>query len=104
MQFAEKRTARRHRDACDQCGGVREVRAEVVTGFIGEPLAVAAADHVWADDPAIRLELASEEVEIAAIAREAVHADDNMPSRRITPVAVGNAMETSRAEAQVALS
>ena len=60
---------------------------------VGEPVGVAAPGDVGADDAELRAQRARQLVEIARRAREAVHADQDVPVARVAPLAVGHAVQ-----------
>jgi hypothetical protein len=102
---ADPEEARRDRrgHARDQRRGVVEIGAEAVARFVLEPVAVAAADDVHGDDATLLLQRAGEIVEVARVARQAVHAQHDVAVVRIAPIAVGDAMEAVGPEAREAL-
>ena len=103
MQAIEQAAGDRRGDARDQRSGVAEVGGKAVARFVGEPVAVAAADDVHADHAVMRFQFLGERVEIAAVARQAVHAEHDVRVARVAPVGVRDAVKAVRAEAEKAL-
>ena len=66
---------------------------------IGEPVGLAPADHVGADDAELALHRPGENVEVAALARDAVDADQHPVVRRIAPLPVRHPVQAARAQA-----
>jgi len=85
-------------EAREQRLDVGEELAEVVLERSGEPIALAAAGEVDADDARIAAELAREEVEIARVAAIAVRADDDVRVPAIAPFGVVQPVEAADAE------
>ena len=102
LEPAQKRDfVRRRGHPGEQCGGVGKILRESVVLLVLEPVAVAAADDVHAHDAASPAgEVLGELVEIAAVAREAVHAHYDMLAARIYPLGVGDAVEAVRSECE----
>src|SRR3546814_15937692 len=63
-----------------------------------QPVALAAADDVGADDPVRVAQRLGQFVEVAAVARQAVHADEHARIARIAPFGVRDKMEPGRSE------
>jgi hypothetical protein len=51
-----------------------------------QPFAGAAPDHIYGDDAAMLGEMRGEDVEVAAVARQPMHADDDMVLARGRPI------------------
>jgi hypothetical protein len=77
---------------------VGEELAEVVFERCGEPVALAAAGEVEADDARVPAQLAREEVEVARVAAIAVRADDDVGVPAIAPFGVVQPVEAADAE------
>ncbi len=83
----------------EQRRGVGEILRETVVFLVLEPVAVTAADDVHAHDPAAPGgERRRELVEIPAVARETVHAHDDVPAVRVSPFRISDAVESVRPE------
>ena len=78
---------------------IRLIEGEAVVGLVGEPLARPASRDVDADDAAVGGEACGEIVEVAAVAREPMHADHDVRVVRAAPLGVRHAVETARTEA-----
>src|SRR5258708_35953056 len=84
--------------ACQHRGGVVLVGREGVLGLVVEPFALAASGDVHADDAAFGRQRGGEIVEVAAVARKAMHAEHDMRIADMAPVGVGDAMKAAVAE------
>lgn len=69
-----------------------------------QPLAGAAPDHIHGDDAAMLGEMRGEDVEVAAVARQPMHADDDMVLARVAQFVNGDAMESVRIEGEKSCS
>ena len=68
----------------------------IVIGRIGKPVALAATDDVGAEDlPPGTLECVREIIEVAPVARKAVHTDHRGLRRRLPPFGIGDAMKAA---------
>ena len=84
------------RDQRDERGQIG--RKDVVVR-VGEPVALAAARHVDREDAMGCRERFAQNVEIAAIPSNAMHADDDARIAGVSPFVVDNAMESVRRQA-----
>ena len=89
-------------DAGGEHGQVEVVLKKVIVARVCQPVAAAAADEVGADDTTVLRKHTGERVEVAAVARQAMHAEGNR-SGRFAPIAVGDAMVAVAADAADAL-
>ena len=62
---------------------VGAVLGDLVAHGVGQPVALAAAHHVGADDAGVLAQFTGQHVEIAPLARQAVHADDHVRVGRV---------------------
>ena len=86
----EARDQRRHRARC---------RRGRCSAAASQPVAAAAPGKVGRDDPRVLFgQRGGEEVEVAAVARDAVHADDRSRRLRRAPLGVGQAAEAAVAQ------
>ena len=90
------------RDARDQRGGIGLVLPEGVVLLVLQPVALAAARDVHAHHAAVALQRTGQPIEVAAVAREAVHAHHHMRVGGPAPVGVGDAVKAVRSEAREA--
>src|SRR5471032_791121 len=103
MQTFQQAAGDRRGDARDQGRRITKVGGKTVTRLVGEPVAVPATDDIHADHAVVCFQRGGETVEVAAVARQTVHAEYDVRIARIAPLCVGNAMETVRAETEEAL-
>ncbi len=83
--------------ARDKRHHVGKILREVVIGGTGEPVAAAAAGDVGTKDLPVDLKRARKIIEIAPVAREAMHADDRRLRRRAAPFGIGDAIKAAEA-------
>ena len=77
---------RRRSGARQHAAASRLVGGEGVVGLVLQPVALAATDDVHADHAAVGVERIGEGIEIAAVARQAVHADDHVRIGCVAPL------------------
>ena len=97
-----RRGARRY--ARDQRVRISHVLRVSVIVLVIEPVAAPAARHIRTHDAAFVRQRLREKIEIAAVARQAMHADDNAPVRRVAPVSIGNLVKAVGGQAEESFS
>ena len=80
-------------EARDQRHHVGDVLRHAVEHRVGEPVGVAAAGDVGADHAKAAAQRARQVVEVAPVARQAVHADHHVAVARVAPLQVGHAVQ-----------
>jgi hypothetical protein len=99
-EAADRPRLDRLRHERDQGRRIGEIEREAVVLFVYQPLAGPAPDHIHGNDAAILGELRGEHVEVAAVARQPMHADDGMVLAGVAPFVVGDAMESMWVEGE----
>lgn len=103
-EAADRPRLDRPRRERDQGRRIGEIEREAVVLFVYQPLAGPAPDHINRNDAAILGELRGEHVEVAAVARQPMHADDGMVLAGVATFVVGDAMESMWSRARKVFS
>ena len=86
-------------DARQQRHHVGHVLRRLVAGRVGQPVRLSAPGHVGADHAVFALHRLRQGVEVAALARQAMHAQQHARIGRIAPLPVGHTMQAVLVEA-----
>jgi len=82
--------------ARDKRRHVGKILCVIVIDSIGEPVALAAAHNIGAENlPPLAIERVRETIEIAPVARKAVHTDHRRLRRRLPPLGIVDAMKAA---------
>jgi len=85
--------------ACNQRGQIGHIQRIAVVVLVREPIALSAPDHVRTQHASLCRERLRQKIEVAPVAREAVHADYDARLVGVAPLRVGDSMEPVRAQA-----
>ena len=85
-------------EAGDQRRHIGEILGIGIGRTVGQPAAGAAADDIGTDDPGLVGQGGRQDIEIAAVAGQAVDADDCPRRSGDAPFGIGDAVESRRAE------